>query len=288
VEAGRLEPGIPVGEMLSFKLTSYANLLVFGSGILYVAHIRFTSKAVGRWATGLATAGAVGLMVAFFMRWYESYQILAVGHVPLSNLYEVMVFFSALTVIVYLMMESVYRIKLAGAFVMPIVVGALGFELWLVAAGHAGPANVVPALESYWLHTHVLSNFIAYGAFAVAAGAGAIYLLRHRLESRNRMHGALLSRLPELAASERFIYWGIGIGFPLLTLATILGAVWAYEAWGGHWSWDPKETWSSIVWLTYAAFLHLRYMKGWSGTRMAWWAVLGFAVILFCFLGVKG
>jgi len=287
LEASRLEPGMPVGDLFSFVLTSYANLLVFASGLVYVGHIRFTSVAVGKWATGLATAGAVGLMAAFMIRWYETYQVLSEGRVPLSNLYEVVLFFSALTVIIYLMMESVYRVKLAGAFVMPIVMGAVGFELWLVAGGYAGPANLVPALKSYWLHAHVLTNIIAYGAFAVAAGAGAMYLVRYRLESRNRKYASLLSRLPDLAASENFIYRGIGIGFPLFTLATILGAVWAYEAWGGYWSWDPKETWSLIVWLTYAALLHLRYLKGWAGIRMAWWAVLGFAVTLFCFLGVN-
>jgi len=282
-ERSGLQPGLAIDRLVSYKITSYANLLLFAASLLYVAHLRFSAVLIGKWATGLATAGAIGLATAFFLRWYETYQILAEGHVPLTNLYEVTVFFTALTVIVYLMMEQWHQVKTGGAFVMPLVLTAIAFQIWLAASGQAGLENLVPALKSYWLHAHVLANFIAYGAFAVAAGTAVMYLLRARAERFT----PVTTRLPTLEVCESLIYRSINIGFPLFTLATILGAAWAYNAWGGYWSWDPKETWSLIVWLIYAAFLHLRYVKGWSGSRMAWWAVLGFAATLFCFVGVN-
>jgi len=281
-ESDKLTPGIPFQQLLSYKFTSYANLLLVAGSLLYFAHLRFKAESVGKWATALATAGMMGGLMALLVRWFESHQVLEEGHIPITNLYEVTLFFSALTTLIYLILESIYRRKAMGAFVMPIVIAAIGFELWLVSQGQVGPQNLVPALKSYWLHAHVLANFIGYGAFAVAAGAGAMYLMRARAERKGRS-----SSLPNLDTTDAIAYKAIAIGFPTFTIATILGAAWAYDAWGGYWSWDPKETWSLIVWLTYAAWLHLRFVKGWSGTRMAWWSILGFVVTLFCFLGVN-
>lgn len=286
-EADKLTQGMPFEQLLSYKLISYANLLLAGSSLLYLAHLWFTAEAVGKWATGLATAGAIGVSAALLARWFETYHVLQEGHAPISNLYEVMALFSAITVVTYLAMESVYRSRSAGAFVMPIVLGAVLFEIWLAANGQANPSNLMPALKSYWMHAHVLANFIGYGAFAVAAGAGVMYLLRARAEKSGRPDAFALRALPGLRQIDDLIFKSIAVGFPVFTLATILGAAWAYDAWGGYWSWDPKETWSLIVWLVYATYFHLRYVKGWEGARMAWWAILGFGVTLFCFLGVN-
>jgi cytochrome c-type biogenesis protein CcsB len=286
-EADRLVPGMPFDQLLSYKLTGYANVLLVAATLVYLAHLRFTAPAVGRWASGLATAGAVGLLVALFTLWFETHQVLEEGHVPISNLYEVTIFFTALTTVIYLILESYSRNRHPGAFVMPIVVAGIGFELWLASQGSANPQNLVPALKSYWMHAHVLANFIGYGAFAVACGGGVMYLVRHRAEEQGRTEGVAMRVLPLLSEIDTLMYRAIAIGFITFTIATILGAAWAYDAWGGYWSWDPKETWSLIVWITYAVYLHLRFVKGWAGTRMAWWAILGFAVTLFCFLGVN-
>lgn len=286
-EADRLLPGMPLGELLSYKLTNYSNILVLASTLVYLAHLWYRQSAVGKWASNLATASLVGLTVAILTRWYETYRVLEEGHVPISNLYEVVVFFTAMTVLVYLILESVYRTRAAGAFVMPIVVGAVGMQMWLVSIGQANPGELVPALKSYWMHAHVLANFIGYGAFAVGCGAGVMYLLRSRAERAGQEGGVIVSALPPLNVIDDWMYRSISIGFPVFTLATILGSAWAYYAWGGYWSWDPKETWALIVLLVYAAFLHARYVKGCGGVYMAWWAIAGFAVTLFCFLGVN-
>jgi cytochrome c-type biogenesis protein CcsB len=133
---------------------------------------------------------------------------------------------------------------------------------------------------------HVPANFVGYGAFAMAAMLGVAYLILARQRQRNP-NGLLAQRLPDLAMIDDLMYKSIALGFAFFTVATILGALWAAEAWGGYWSWDPKETWALIVWLNYAAWLHMRMMKGWNGVPMAWWAVVGLFVTLFAFLGVN-
>ncbi|MEO5573182.1 MAG: cytochrome c biogenesis protein CcsA, partial [Gammaproteobacteria bacterium] len=133
---------------------------------------------------------------------------------------------------------------------------------------------------------HVPANFIGYGSFSLAAMVGVAYLLRNRAERRNPQ-GLLATRLPSLEILDDIMYKSIALGFCFFTLATILGALWAAEAWGGYWSWDPKETWALIILLNYAAWLHMRLTKGWRGTPMAWWAVVGLFVTTFAFLGVN-
>ena len=257
------------------------------SSVLYLIHLWDSREIIGKWATGLTTTAAIAMGISFFTRWFETYQVLEEGHIPLSNLYEATLFFTLLTVIIYLIMERLYQSKTAGAFIMPIILSSIGLQLWLESNGQANPNELVPALKSYWMHAHVLANFIGYGAFAVASAAGVMYLFRARAEEQNCLAQSFSRRLPELPVIDDWIYRSIAIGFPVFTLATILGSAWAYYAWGGYWSWDPKETWALIVLLCYASFLHARFIKGWNGKLMAWWAILGFVVTLICFLGVN-
>jgi cytochrome c-type biogenesis protein CcsB len=126
---------------------------------------------------------------------------------------------------------------------------------------------------------HVPANFIGYGTFALAAMVASSYLLKSS--------GYLVDRLPSLEVLDDLMYKSISVGFAFFTIATILGALWAAEAWGGYWSWDPKETWALIVWLNYAAWLHMRLMTGLRGRVAAWWALIGLAVTTFAFLGVN-
>jgi cytochrome c-type biogenesis protein CcsB len=221
--------------------------------------------------------GWTGLMV----RWFESYLIGAdVGHIPVSNLYEVFILFAMITAMFYLYYEERYATRQLGAFVMLIITAAVAFLLWYTLSRDAADIQpLVPALQSWWMKIHVPANFIGYGTFALAAMVGSAYLLKS--------HGILADRLPPLEVLDDVMYKAISVGFAFFTVATILGALWAAEAWGGYWSWDPKETWALIVWLNYAAWLHMRLMSGLRGRAAAWWALVGLLVTTFAFLGVN-
>lgn len=239
------------------------------------------SSFVGRVASSFTWIAVLMGLVGLMVRWYESYLIAPdVGHIPISNLYEVFILFCLITSLLYLYYEDRYETYQLGGFVMLIVNAAVGFILWYTLAREAHTIQpLVPALQSYWMKIHVPANFIGYGAFSLAAMVGAAYLLVNR--------GILASRLPSQEVLDDVMYKSIAIGFAFFTIATILGAMWAAEAWGGYWSWDPKETWALIVWLNYAAWLHLRMVKGLRGPVLAWWALIGLLVTTFAFLGVN-
>lgn len=221
--------------------------------------------------------GFTGLMV----RWYESYLLGPdIGHIPVSNLYEVFVLFCMITALFYMFYEGKYLTRQVGAFVLLIISAAVGFLLWYMVTRDAHEIQpLVPALQSWWMKIHVPANFIGYGTFALAAMVGVAYLLKSK--------GIFVDRLPSLEIMDDIMYKAIAVGFAFFTIATILGALWAAEAWGGYWSWDPKETWALIVWLNYAAWLHMRLMKGLRGQVAAWWSVAGLLITTFAFLGVN-
>lgn len=237
-----------------------------------------TGSAIGsRLCWAAVVLGFTGMMV----RWYESYLIGAdVGHIPISNLYEVFVLFCLITALFYLYYEERYATRQLGAFVLTVITAAVAFLMWYTVSRDAAEIQpLVPALQSWWMKIHVPANFIGYGTFALAAMVAVAYLLRER--------GILADRLPTLEVLDDVMYKAIAVGFAFFTIATILGALWAAEAWGGYWSWDPKETWALIVWLNYAAWLHMRLMKGLRGRTAAWWALVGLLVTTFAFLGVN-
>jgi len=145
---------------------------------------------------------------------------------------------------------------------------------------------LVPALQSYWLHAHVITCFVGYAAFAVSAGVAVMYLLKARQENAKISEG-VVGLLPSCKMLDDLVYRAIIWGFPFLTAGIITGAAWANYAWGTYWSWDPKETWSLIVWLVYAAFLHARITRGWHGKRAAILSIVGFLATIMCYLGVN-
>lgn len=321
------------------------------SAILWMSMLFFMSTAfywIGVFAKGRAdgmelvasrllwvavTMALVGTMV----RWYESYLLGAdIGHIPVSNLYEVFVLFCWLTAAFYLYFEAQYKTRTLGAFVMLVVSAAVGFLLWYTIVRQAHEIQpLVPALKSWWMKLHVPANFIGYGTFALSAMVAFAYLIKQQVgETRwyklaplwllgvvlcfepvvfrksavmgmsdywaiyfgisalivaSILFGRrrLAERLPSLEVLDDVMYKSIAVGFAFFTIATVLGALWAAEAWGGYWSWDPKETWALIVWLNYAAWLHMRLMKGLRGTVAAWWALVGLAVTTFAFIGVN-
>jgi cytochrome c-type biogenesis protein CcsB len=150
-------------------------------------------------------------------------------------------------------------------------------------------APLVPALHSYWLAIHVTAAMIASGAFAVGAMASTLYLLKDRAVRRGKLRPrGYLDRLPELKILDRVAYRVHAFGFPIWTFAALVaGPIWAEYAWGSYWNWDPKEVWAFITWVIYAAYLHARATAGWKGRLAAAIALVGFATLLFNFVGIN-
>jgi cytochrome c-type biogenesis protein CcsB len=147
---------------------------------------------------------------------------------------------------------------------------------------------LIPALQSNWLVYHVITCFIGYAAFAVSFGLSILYLSKARAERLvEGKPGGFWAVIPNSSVLDEISYKTVAIGFPLLTIGIVTGAFWANVAWGTYWSWDPKETWSLIVWLIYAAYLHARITRGWRGKRAAVLSIIGFAATIFCYLGVN-
>ena len=272
--------------LLKYLLSSqsailWMSTLYFLSTLFYVGGLAMRSETGGSIGNGLCWAATVAGFTGLMVRWYESYLVGPdVGHIPVSNLYEVFVLFCLITALFYLYYERHYRTRALGAFVMLIVSAAVGFLLWYtISRGAHEIQPLVPALQSWWMKIHVPANFIGYGTFALAAMVAVAYLLKS--------HGHLVDRLPAMELLDDVMYKSIAVGFAFFTIATILGALWAADAWGGYWSWDPKETWALIVWLNYAAWLHMRLIKGLRGRVAAWWALVGLLVTTFAFLGVN-
>ncbi|HYF20221.1 MAG TPA: c-type cytochrome biogenesis protein CcsB [Ramlibacter sp.] len=317
----------------------WMSVLFFMSTAFYWIGIvgRSQAPAMERIGSRLAWTASTLALVGTMVRWYESYLLGPdIGHIPVSNLYEVFVLFCWLTAVFYLYFESHYGTRSLGAFVMLVVSAAVGFLLWYTVVREAHEIQpLVPALKSWWMKLHVPANFIGYGTFALAAMVAFAYLVKQQaaetrwwklaplwllgivlcfepLVFRKSPEGGLSNywavyfgisalivggilalrrrigeRLPAFEVLDDVMYKSIAVGFAFFTIATVLGALWAAEAWGGYWSWDPKETWALIVWLNYAAWLHMRLMKGLRGTVAAWWALVGLAITTFAFLGVN-
>ncbi|MBI2769537.1 MAG: c-type cytochrome biogenesis protein CcsB [Burkholderiales bacterium] len=318
----------------------WMSMLFFMSTVFYwiAMFSRGQSAAMSLIGSRLAWVAVGMALIGTLVRWYESYLIGAdIGHIPVSNLYEVFVLFCWLTTTFYLYFEDQYKTRALGGFVMLVVSAAVGFLLWYTVVREAHEIQpLVPALKSWWMKLHVPANFIGYGTFSLSAMVAFAYLIKQQAAEKKWYRltplwllgmalcfvpiafrqrgiaeaggsywlgyaavsslialGILLGRkriaenLPSFEILDDVMYKSIAVGFAFFTIATVLGALWAAEAWGGYWSWDPKETWALIVWLNYAAWLHMRLMKGLRGTVSAWWALVGLAVTTFAFLGVN-
>jgi cytochrome c-type biogenesis protein CcsB len=146
--------------------------------------------------------------------------------------------------------------------------------------------ELLPALRSHWSSIHVTSSLIGYASFALAFGATIGYMLQERMLKSKRIN-CLQKHLPPLDVMDHLAYRMVAIGFPMLTLGIVTGALWAQSAWNSFWSWDPKETWSLITWLVYAAYLHVRVVAGWRGSLAKRLLIVGFICVLITFFGVN-
>jgi len=260
-------------------IISIVTFIYFFSALTYFTSFIFDRKNLDRAALVMTVIGELIHTAAIIFRWIHSYR-LGIGHAPLSNFYESLVFFSWAIVVVYLIMRRRYKHYLIGT------VGLFFAFLPLAYASLSGKVMaeiqpLIPALQSNWLVSHVISAFLAYACFAISFGSSILYLLK--LKSRGTLQGIL----PDLDFFDNITYKMISIGFVLLTLGIITGAAWADSAWGRYWGWDPKETWSLITWLIYGAFLHARLAGGWRGVKLSIISIVGFMAVIFTYLGVN-
>ena len=265
--------------MNSSGILSIVTFIYAFSAVMYIAGWIFKQEMPGKLGTGTAILAAVANAAGMLLRWRESYA-LGMGHAPLSNLYESLVFFALTIIVLYLFMERKLENKHLGAFAAPLAFFAMAYaSLSPNISDRIQP--LLPALKSNWLIAHVLTCFLGYAAFAIAFAMSIIYLVKEVND------GPLMQRLPVREMLDELTHQMIMFGFLFLTLGIITGSVWANSAWGTYWSWDPKETWSLITWFIYATLLHARLMRGWSGKRIAILSLIGFMAVMFTYFGVN-
>ncbi|MDP2158825.1 MAG: c-type cytochrome biogenesis protein CcsB [Nitrospirota bacterium] len=349
--------------MNSSFFIGFADITYFIAMMLYISYLAFRKSGIGMVATTVTVVGFLSQTVGILIRWAEFEKLGQMGWlraVPLTNLYESLIFFVWCLILVYLVIEFKYKNRSFGAFITPVAALALAFIDISGMSKNIQP--LVPALQSNWLLAHVMMSFIAYALFSVSFSTGLMYLMI-RSEAKNEVSyifwtvtlGIFITTLAAMGldfltfkvafmgkqeliksylfkASFRndssaivaasyaatvgliFVIWRFGhllkkiissfnvsaemldeltykaiaIGFPIFTLGgLIFGAIWADQAWGKYWTWDPKETWSLITWFMYAFFLHSRLIRGWKGRKVAAVAVLGFIAVIFTYLGVN-
>ncbi|MBW1894272.1 MAG: c-type cytochrome biogenesis protein CcsB [Deltaproteobacteria bacterium] len=256
---------------------------VFGfAAVLYVSASVFKKKLPARLAWWITLIAVLFNAAGIVMRWIESYR-LGIGHAPLSNMYESLVFFSFTLGCIHMIYEKKYQNPAIGTFAAPIAFLAMAYaSLAPGVSNHIQP--LIPALKSNWLIAHVVTCFLGYAGFAIAFGISILYLASQQNSGGGK---DTPSFFPSHNILEELTHQMVMFGFLFLTIGIITGSVWANSAWGSYWSWDPKETWSLITWFIYATLLHARMMRGWHGRRIAWLSIIGFTAVLFTYFGVN-
>ncbi|RMF99751.1 MAG: c-type cytochrome biogenesis protein CcsB [Nitrospirae bacterium] len=257
--------------LFEFALTFY-----FAATIVGIVELFKSSKATTRMMLGFAAVGFTIHTIHIILRYFLA------GHLPITNLHEASSFFAWSITLLFFYVEYRYKVGLLGSFIMPVV-------FLVMLSSSVLPREIrplSPVLQSAWLGVHTTLAFIGDAAFAMAAGIGLMYLVQEHFVKKKHL-GSLFQRLPNLQILDEINYRLITIGFPLLTLAIITGALWAESAWGSYWRWDPKEVWSLITWFIYVFVLHVRLRVGWKGKKAAYLSIIGFAAVLFTFFGVN-
>ena len=268
--------------MNSSQLLSIATFVFALAAFFYLAALIFRKERLALPARWIVVVAVLVTTAGILLRWVESYRM-GIGHAPLSNLYESLVFFAWTASIIYLFVEIKYKSALIGAFVTPIVFLAMAYaSMSPNISDRIQP--LVPALKSNWLIAHVATCFFGYAAFAIAFGLSIMYLIKSRRPDKT---DGIIGHIPKLDILDELTQRMVLFGFLFLTGGIITGAVWANSAWGSYWSWDPKETWSLITWFIYATLLHARLMRGWQGKQIAYLSIIGFTAVLFTYFGVN-
>ncbi|VAW40392.1 HemX protein, negative effector of steady-state concentration of glutamyl-tRNA reductase [hydrothermal vent metagenome] len=257
---------------LLFQITFAAYFLATAAYIVFFVSQKGRVRVIAR---TIFLAAAILHTLNILARYLEA------GHAPITSYHETVSFFAWSIAWSYLLFRWRYTIKNFGTFVSVLTL----LLMFIAAMASREILPLVPALQSWWLPVHASIALIADGFLALACIGGIMYLLQER-EIKRKRFGLFYSRLPSLEALDRLNHQCISVGFPLMTLGIIAGSIWAKQAWGSYWQWDPKETWSLITWLLYAALVHQRFTVGWRGRRAAIMSIVAFLAVLFTLWGV--
>jgi len=295
------------------NLVNLSFALLLCTLITYWSSIAFTQiKILNKLGTFFTILINTSLSISLILRWinYE--------HFPLSNLYESLVFLTWGITFIHLIVEKQNKTKLIGAISTPVALFIIAFASFLLPTEMQKATPLVPALRSNWLMMHVSIMMISYATLIIGSLLSILFLIISESKSIKQQNNIYSSspishskielnsynpsnlkiqsnthtsksynRMSLLQSIDNLSYRTIGLGFPLLTIGIIAGAVWANEAWGSYWSWDPKETWALITWLIFASYLHSRLTKSWQGKKPAILASIGFIIVWICYLGVN-
>jgi len=257
--------------LFDLSFFTYVVASVFYQGSLFLRNRLFRTYAP------LAAALALGIHAVAIIA-----HAIQTGRPPFANLFESISLFAWAILLIYLLLEARWKLHAVGAFAVPI--GALAI---FYASSIPSPARpLVPALQSYWVVIHVTTSILSYGAFTLAFCCAVIYLMQEHMLKTKHLTG-LFNKLPPLEITDLLSYWLVAVGFVLLTLGLLTGALWAHIQWDTHWADDPKVIASMITWLIYAIYLGLRSITGWSGRRMTYWLLAGFVAMLITYFGVE-
>ena len=295
-------------EVQNFLSNIVFGILLLAMVIYWINLFFFTERSilfqVGRFSTILANVLLFSILCS---RW------IVAGYFPLSNLYESLLFLTWSLLTVYLYIETKTKSRLIGTILIPVTLLINGFANLTLSPEMQKSSPLVPALQSNWLMMHVSMMILSYATLIIGSLLCILFLvisnyqdidLKMMDNSSLPLYNVMvdyyeakvisssneiseLGKLKLLQSLDNWSYRIIGLGFPLLTIGIISGGVWANEAWGSYWSWDPKETWALITWLVFATYLHARITKGWEGKKTAILGGLGFFVIWICYLGVN-
>ena len=243
--------------------------------VMFVFGVTFLKEVLTRRAVFVSALGLVPQIVALGVRWAR------LGHGPYIGYYEVANALTLCTVVFFVVAAwRNPRLNATGMGVMPVAVLLLGGAMLASKADFP----ITAALASYWLYIHVAFANLAFAAFAASFGFAVVYVIRQR--SKTGKWAKRLEKLPPQGVVDDTTARFVLAGFLLWGIMIVSGAIWANESWGRYWSWDPIETWSLIVWLIYAIYLHLRFMMRWRGERLAWFAIIAMPIALFCLVGI--
>ena len=290
-------------------IQNFLSNIVFGILLItmvfyWISLILFKNKTLSQIGKIGSIIANVLLFIILGSRWVVA------GYFPLSNLYESLLFLTWTLLSTYLYVEYKTRSKLIGATLIPVALLINGFANLTLPPEMQKASPLVPALQSNWLMMHVSMMMLSYATLIVGSLLSILFLIISQGKETNSQYNLKIDnnfatstvlaysesienstnqngKLKLLNNLDNWSYRVIGLGFPFLTIGIIAGGVWANEAWGSYWSWDPKETWALITWLVFAAYLHARITKNWQGKRTAILGSLGFFVIWVCYLGVN-